>query len=788
MPNINTSSPPITSVKELKLFGMDENEEVGWIFSNSLVPVADYAAGIEITQYNQLVRDENGEFWRVSGQVDLPYVTTGAGIPEDDALVPVGDAVLRQDLANPGMGAAMVAGAVRYVQTIDDLAQIQSDSLKDGQPAQVVSTGRAGLFRWQSGDLSAECAADLLRGIYVPADGDDGSNGAWVRVLSDGVVTPEMFGAEGDGVADDSAAIAAALNSGNQVETGPVTYRIPAPIAVNRMVLTAANTKFDCTEIGGDVVFGFAVQGTEPEIEYMLSADAEAGAPIISIVSSENFEVGEWLAIYDPTDASWSPSRSVYRKGEFCRVQSVATGEVTVAGVLFDSYDAVTARVVRISNPGVLRITGALSIRFNDGEDSPLIGFRADLIQNVEIDGLSVEGGHSATSIKRCFGGSLHRVVSRVYAATAKSNYGIIFGNCQDIKIYGGRFHSDASHASDIGGGDTLAGIVNRNIVFRDCTLTGGGQQLSASIHGNSEFCGYDGGFANGGIIAGDNNFIRNMTVMFRQVGGSSAIRGTELLGTNHDISGNRFVYYDDAAASPSLSLFDFGMSGIINEDTTRGGTLRVEGNTVEYHGDRAEVVAFSFGNIGAAPDVAAQIHARVCGNTIKAPSGTTVIPLRSYGGPGVTDKLGSLRFARNDFHCDTGDLVTNFFTEVNYGEGFIERFVVPSLTYVTKNRGSLAANGSDRVYEREGRTEILGGTLFAADIAVSVVVDGRTVLSTLAAGAIGRARGTDEAGDLISALPLPHICAFNSIAIDVHEQAGIAQSYGAMIYVKEYS
>ena len=45
------------------------------------------------------MRDENGEFWRVSGQVDLPYVTTGDGIPEGGALVPAGDAVLRQELS-----------------------------------------------------------------------------------------------------------------------------------------------------------------------------------------------------------------------------------------------------------------------------------------------------------------------------------------------------------------------------------------------------------------------------------------------------------------------------------------------------------------------------------------------------------------------------------------------------------------------------------------------------------------------------------------------------------------
>lgn len=59
----------------------------------------DYGAGVKITSYSQMVRGDNGEFWRVSGQVDLPYVTTGAGVPEDDALVPVGDAVLRQSLA-----------------------------------------------------------------------------------------------------------------------------------------------------------------------------------------------------------------------------------------------------------------------------------------------------------------------------------------------------------------------------------------------------------------------------------------------------------------------------------------------------------------------------------------------------------------------------------------------------------------------------------------------------------------------------------------------------------------
>lgn len=60
--------------------------------------IVDYSADIVVTEYNQLIRDENGEFWRVSGAVDLPYTTDGSGLPEGGALVSVGDAALRQEL------------------------------------------------------------------------------------------------------------------------------------------------------------------------------------------------------------------------------------------------------------------------------------------------------------------------------------------------------------------------------------------------------------------------------------------------------------------------------------------------------------------------------------------------------------------------------------------------------------------------------------------------------------------------------------------------------------------
>lgn len=119
-----------------------------FIASSGYQFLGEYGPGIELTEYNQLVRDENGEFWRVSGQVDLPYVTTGAGIPEGDALVPAGDAVLRQQLASPDMGALMVRGAVIYVDTIADLQSLPTSELVDGQEIRA----QGSRFKWRDGE------------------------------------------------------------------------------------------------------------------------------------------------------------------------------------------------------------------------------------------------------------------------------------------------------------------------------------------------------------------------------------------------------------------------------------------------------------------------------------------------------------------------------------------------------------------------------------------------------------------------------------------------------------
>lgn len=69
--------------------------------------IGEYAPGINITGYNQLVI-KDGEMYGLSAAVSLPYVTTGNWSAESGYFIARGDAALRQDLSGP-MGSTMVA-------------------------------------------------------------------------------------------------------------------------------------------------------------------------------------------------------------------------------------------------------------------------------------------------------------------------------------------------------------------------------------------------------------------------------------------------------------------------------------------------------------------------------------------------------------------------------------------------------------------------------------------------------------------------------------------------------
>ncbi|WJR68141.1 glycosyl hydrolase family 28-related protein [Neorhizobium sp. CSC1952] len=93
--------------------------------------------------------------------------------------------------------------------------------------------GREGLFKWTPGDFSTLVAADLMEGLYLKADDISASAGAWVR-HHDGEIDVKWFGAAGDGVTDDTAAINEALQGGNKRVYFPSgEYKVAGPLRVH---------------------------------------------------------------------------------------------------------------------------------------------------------------------------------------------------------------------------------------------------------------------------------------------------------------------------------------------------------------------------------------------------------------------------------------------------------------------------------------------------------------------------------------------------------------------------
>lgn len=166
-----------------------------FIASSGYQFLGDYAAGIEITEYNQIIRDADGEFWRLSGQVELPYTTTGDWSTEGDLFVSVGDAVLRQDLVQP-------------VATFNNVADmVASVGLGVGRKVRT-------LGYYTPGD-GGGCDYEIVAAGSGTDDGgsfiDLAGSGLQAKGLFNTTASPAQFGAQPNEGADNSMAIKSCL-------------------------------------------------------------------------------------------------------------------------------------------------------------------------------------------------------------------------------------------------------------------------------------------------------------------------------------------------------------------------------------------------------------------------------------------------------------------------------------------------------------------------------------------------------------------------------------------------
>lgn len=137
-----------------------EDQFEQFLLSSGYEDLGDYGPGLHLTSRNQIFR-YNGELYRPSAVLDLPYTTTGVWADESGLFVSVGDAALRQELAaptgaelvdfkQPGVGARQRTVADKFRETISAFDYVSPSwtpsQQREGFQRMIDSAGPAAVF------------------------------------------------------------------------------------------------------------------------------------------------------------------------------------------------------------------------------------------------------------------------------------------------------------------------------------------------------------------------------------------------------------------------------------------------------------------------------------------------------------------------------------------------------------------------------------------------------------------------------------------------------------------
>lgn len=381
------------------------------------------------------------------------------------------------------------------------------------------------------------------------------------------IVSVKEFGATGDGTTDDTDAIIAAIASGAKSIYIPAgTYVIKSTIAINRDICIYGDgsatklkieptTPWDGTATGQDFIFTFT--GGGGTLIESNSTQIDANSRKYTFSSSEHGLLADDLfCIWDDNPGSYSNERSYYYQGEYLTVNSVDGATVSFDESFYNTYLSGSSKLYKVSTINVV-LKDFDVISTNDCYIIFNMHFcRQSVIDNVNI---TLESAYAGIYLHNAYNCSITNCVNKIADSldSGYRMYPIIIGNSQRIRVdnYSGK---SRWHAIAVGGADDGLNVVNREIIFTNCTLSSQNGTFCGDIHGNTEYSTYANCIAHGSgfKLGGDhNNFINNKIIDIRRdvVGGdgtavtdtgSLGFYGSNVRGYNFLISGNTMTCY----------------------------------------------------------------------------------------------------------------------------------------------------------------------------------------------------------------------------------------------------
>lgn len=447
--------------------------------------LGDYAAGIELTAYNQVIR-EAGEFWRAAASTELPYNTTGAGMPEGGAFVSVGDASLRQDLAGDpgdGLGAAMVNGTAKSVAS---RTQMKAYDAPIGTQFVLKEGERSGRFVRRAG---VPPVSDPYEGVYVVVD----SSRYDERIIQDEFVRLHWFGvADGDNLNDEyGAARQICINLKKDLYIKPGSYTGWGLELIPGQKIVGAGSQLvsiDAQTNGGSLFLSPAItettltQSTDllaGEISHAITNSASAG-DFIRFKSTRRF-TEEW--------DGGTEIRPSYVDGELLSIYSATASNLTFNETATLNFPLATSDIVSFFTPHKKGGIFGLKLKRTRDTVTPSNGVYVDGFNGFAWDDIETENFNTAgIGVYR----SLHIDAGTLVARGGTKDLGLDYGlsindGTKFLKaksVYGTR----CRHA--VAGGGTGYAVPMYNKV--DHIIAESSYSHGADAHGNTAYFTYD--------------------------------------------------------------------------------------------------------------------------------------------------------------------------------------------------------------------------------------------------------------------------------------------------------
>lgn len=434
--------------------------------------------------------------------------------------------------------------------------------------------------------------------VRVPILEDDRLPFSWLNVRTVNV-RDKAFGAVGDGIADDTTKIQAAIDavptSGGVVYLPAGTYRVSNTLSVARGNIMVkgdgigATTIISVSTMVGDTPIFRVAPTSAAGADRALTVNAAAGATTVTMLAADaaTFVVGDTVIL--KSNRVTDSESTTKAAGELHTVTAVdgTTGVVTLNDVILDNY--LTTDVARLTRIPMLRNVVVEGISFTSAATSMALstgGFtRFWFVDNLVLSKIEQYNAFHSLELRSCMNsrveGSIVRDISNVTAG-GNLRYGIwIASASQNITIEGCRF-GQSRHAITTGGvtGTNFNGI-QRNLAVIGCTFT---QSDTAHIDCHDPADGVL--FANNTIIGG---------MPFGATVGASIVgiqvRGKNVVVSNNVIRGvpGRGIMVFNANSN-GVTIIGNNISGITRAfgSTTAGG----EGIVFDSSGSERHVIA----------------------------------------------------------------------------------------------------------------------------------------------------------------------------------------------------